>query len=139
MFHNKEKHREANKEQTWITEKQIKIDEVDIKESTKEQNLETENDMIQSHTKSEIKLRNKWRFEPLSVLNMILISALISTVGAGKIRGEVKNEITSALEAMAAENKQAQMNSMSKGPYFLIFMIALLLMGFSLGKDEEED
>ena len=52
---------------------------------------------------------------------------------------KVKNEITSALEAMAAKNKQAQMNSMSKGPYFLIFMIALLLMGFSLGKDEEED
>ena len=49
-----------------------------------------------------------------------------------------KNDIISALEEMGAKNKQQKMNSMSKGPYFLIFIIALLLMGFSLGNDEEE-
>ena len=49
--------------------------------------------MVQPRTKSEIKLRNKCRFEPLSVFSMILLSVLISTAGAGKIRDEVKNEI----------------------------------------------
>ncbi len=51
---------------------------------------------------------------------------------------KINDEIKSALEAMAAKNKQQKMNSMSKGPYFLIFIIALLLMGFSLGDDKEE-
>ena len=51
---------------------------------------------------------------------------------------KVNAEITDALSKMAAENKQQKMNSMSKGPYFLIFIIGLLLMGFSLGDDEEE-
>ena len=51
---------------------------------------------------------------------------------------KVNAEITDALSKMAAENKQQKMNSMSKGPYFLIFIIGLLLMGFSLGDDEKE-
>merc|ERR1711873_133255 len=94
MFHNKKGHLQTNKEQTGISGKKSKIDKVDIKESTRNQSLETENDMVQPRTKSEIKLRNKCRFEPLSVFGMILISVLIGTAGAGKIRGEVKNEIT---------------------------------------------
>ena len=49
-----------------------------------------------------------------------------------------KNDIISALEEMGAKNKQQKINSMSKGSYFLIFIIALLLMGFSLGNNEEE-
>lgn len=57
---------------------------------------------------------------------------------SGQSQKNNANEIVGALEAMVAKNKQQQMNSMSKGPYFLIFIIALLLMGFSLGDDEEE-
>ena len=51
---------------------------------------------------------------------------------------KVNAEITDALSKMAAKNKQQKMNSMSKGPYFLIFIIGLLLMGFSLSDDEKE-
>ena len=54
MLHNKEGNLVTNKEQTWINGKQSKIDEIDIKESTREQSLETENDMVQPRTKSEI-------------------------------------------------------------------------------------
>jgi len=51
---------------------------------------------------------------------------------------KVNAEITDALSQMASKNKQQKMNSMSKGPYFLIFIVGLLLMGFSLSDDEEE-
>ena len=100
MLHNKEGNLVTNKEQTWINGKQSKIDEIDIKESTREQgvelktkSLEIENNMVQTYTKSSIKLRNKCRFEPLSMISMILLSILVSTAGAGKIKSEDKNVI----------------------------------------------
>ena len=83
-----------------MIKKQSKIDEIDIKESAKEQgeelktkSLKIENTKVQTYTKSSIKLRNKCRFEPLSMISMILLSILVSTAGAGKIKSEDKNEI----------------------------------------------
>merc|ERR1712102_212921 len=47
----------------------------------------------QPYVKSEVKLRNKNKFEPLSLFGLILISTLLGTAGAGKIRSEDNNEI----------------------------------------------
>ena len=89
MFHNKKGHQEINKDQTWISGEKSEIDVSDTKGQTRKQSLETENGMVQPCAKSEIKLRNKNRFEPLSVFGLILISVLISTAGAEKL--EVKS------------------------------------------------
>ena len=52
---------------------------------------------------------------------------------AGK---NIKQSMEAALNRMAEDNKQLNMNKNSKGSYFLIFILFLLLLGFSLDKEE---
>ena len=61
--------------------------------------------------------------------------------GAGGPNAEVniKQTIEAAMAQMASDDKQQQMNQRSKGPYFLIFILFLLLFGFSLDKDENDN
>lgn len=48
----------------------------------------------------------------------------------------ITQSLEDAVKRMAEEDKQQLMNKNSKGPYFLIFILFLLLLGFSLDKEE---
>lgn len=49
----------------------------------------------------------------------------------------ITQSLEDAVKRMAEEDKQQLMNKNSKGPYFLIFILFLLLLGFSLDKEED--
>ena len=55
----------------------------------------------------------------------------------GPTADETKRALTSTIEKMNAEARQVDMNRKSKGPYFIIFILFMLLSAFSLGDDEE--
>lgn len=60
--------------------------------------------------------------------------------GQGKKTAEEANkELTSTIEKMNAEARQVDMNRKSKGPYFMIFILFMLLSAFSLGDEEEKE
>ena len=67
-------------------------------------------------------------------------------IGTNEHRGNVADassapttaEDQHKLEKIGEEVNQMTMNQNSKGSYFLIFMLFLLLLGFSLDKEEEE-
>jgi len=56
----------------------------------------------------------------------------------GSTADEVNNAETSKRERMISEARQEDMNRKSKGPYFMIFILFMLLSAFSLGDEEEE-
>ena len=51
---------------------------------------------------------------------------------------QTKDAMEKAIQKMVEDDKQELMNKNSKGPYFLIFILFLLLLGFSLDKEETE-
>ena len=55
----------------------------------------------------------------------------------GPTAKEANKALTSTIEKMNAEARQVDMNRKSKGPYFMIFILFMLLSAFSLGDDEE--
>ena len=56
---------------------------------------------------------------------------------AGPTAKQANQQLTSIIEKMNAEARQGVMNKKSKGPYFIIFILFILLSAFSLGDDEE--
>ena len=60
-----------------------------------------------------------------------------NTQNASDVNINIKQTVKSAMENMISQDKQRQLNENSKGPYFLIFILFLLLLGFSLDKDDE--
>ena len=65
-------------------------------------------------------------------------SQIINPLTGNPVSGEnIQQTLEDAVKRMAEEDKQQLMNKNSKGPYFLIFVLFFLLLGFSLDKDEE--
>lgn len=65
-------------------------------------------------------------------------SQIINPLTGNPVSGEnIQQSLEDAVKRMAEEDKQYLMNKNSKGPYFLIFVLFFLLLGFSLNKDEE--
>lgn len=60
-----------------------------------------------------------------------------NTQNASNVNLNIKQTVKTAMENMISQDKQRQLNENSKGPYFLIFILFLLLLGFSLDKDDE--
>ena len=56
---------------------------------------------------------------------------------SGPTAKQANQQLTSIIEKMNAEARQGVMNKKSKGPYFIIFILFILLSAFSLGDDEE--
>merc|ERR1711873_316172 len=79
--------------QPWNTIEKKEINASETKRESSQSLSETEDDLSQPCVKHEVKLRNKNKFEPLSLFGLILISVLLGTAGAGKIRSEDNNEI----------------------------------------------
>ena len=65
----------------------------ELKREINRSQLEIKDNLSQPYVKSEVKLRNKNKFEPLSLFGLILISTLLGTAGAGKISSKDNNEI----------------------------------------------
>merc|ERR1711872_692661 len=71
-------------------DKDIKVEE---KVKVVDRNVEARNDSNQYHEKNGVKLRNKIKFEPISLPGSILIAILFGSVGAGMINNRNSNEI----------------------------------------------
>jgi len=56
----------------------------------------------------------------------------------GPTADEANNALRSTIGQINAEARQVDMNRKSKGPYFMIFILFMLLSAFSLGDEEEE-
>ena len=70
--------------------------EMNTKETERESSQsqsEIDDNLSQPFVKSGVKLRNKNKFEQLSLLGLILISVLLGTAGAGKISSKDNNDI----------------------------------------------
>ena len=79
--------------QPWNTIEKKEINASETKRESSQSLSEAEDDLSQPFVKHEVKLRNKNKFEPLSLFGLILISVLLGTAGAGKIRSEDNNKI----------------------------------------------
>merc|ERR1712102_179037 len=74
----------------------IKEEEMNTKKIVRKVNIskkEVRDDSNQYYEKSEVKLRNKIKFDPFSISGLILISMLLGTVEAGKITSRDSNEL----------------------------------------------
>ena len=65
----------------------------ELKRKISESQAEVEDESNQYYVKSGVKLRNKNKFDLLSLSGLILISLLLGTAGAGKISSKDNNEI----------------------------------------------
>merc|ERR1711893_453898 len=77
--------------------KDIRIEEeMNTKKLERKVNIskkEVRDDLNQYYEKSEVKLRDKIKFDPFSISGLILISMLLGTVEAGKITSRDSNEL----------------------------------------------
>merc|ERR1712102_114856 len=74
----------------------IKEEEMNTKKIVRKVNIskkEVRDDLNQYYEKSEVKLRDKIKFDPFSISGLILISMLLGTVEAGKITSRDSNEL----------------------------------------------
>merc|ERR1712163_25622 len=65
----------------------------EVKRKINGSQTEVKDDLNQYYVKSGAKLRNKNKFEPISLFGLIIISMLLGTAGAGKISSEDNNDM----------------------------------------------
>merc|ERR1711872_777064 len=76
----------------YIRDKESQDKNVKVEEMV-DKNVEARNDSSQYQEKNGLKLRNKLKFEPLSLPGLILIAILFGSVGAGIVNKKNSNEI----------------------------------------------
>ena len=78
-----------------IRDKESQDIDIKVEEKVKilDRNVEAENNSNQYHKKNGLKLRNKMKFEPISLPGLILIAILFGSVGAGIVNKNNINEI----------------------------------------------
>ena len=78
-----------------IRDKESQDKDIKVEDEVKmvDRNVETRNDSNQYHEQNGVKLRNKIKFEPISLPGLILIAILFGSVGAGMINNRNSNEI----------------------------------------------
>merc|ERR1712198_785371 len=78
-----------------IRDKESQDKDIKVEEKVKmvDRNVKARNDSSQYQEKNGLKLRNKIKFEPLSLPGLILIAILFGSVGAGIVNKKNSNEI----------------------------------------------